>query len=117
MLFEEDPLVRQIKQLARMLAALAGASGDMLTPSAEDELEGAYLALLGLDARFASELAVPALVRMLHDPQHRALLPELLDAHAAILERRGDALAAQRMRSRAEEASGLVGADAPDDGV
>lgn len=104
MLFESDPILRQIKQLGQMVQALRGASGAV--PEEEDveqSLADAYLALLGLDIPFADSLGVDALLRMLHLEEQRRALAELLIAHGDVLASRGDAAGAAVRWARARE--------------
>ena len=104
MLFESDPIIRQIKALGQMVAALAGASGAV--PEGEDieqALADAYLGLLGLDVPFADSLEVEGLLAMLRDDGQRRSLAELLIAHGDMLAARGDDGAARRRWNRARE--------------
>ncbi len=102
MLFESDPILRTIKQIAQMVAALAGASGDVPDDlEVDDALGDAYLGLLGLDRAFAESLTPDGLLRMLHDPAQREALVELLLAHGDLLAHRGDAAGASRQWARA----------------
>lgn len=112
MLFERDPILRQIKQLADMVAAIAGASSAV--PEGEDmeqALADAYLGLLGLDVPFADSLEVDALLGMLHDEGQRRALVELLLAHGDMLAARGDEGGARRRWERARQVL-LVSPDA-----
>lgn len=102
MLFESDPIIRQIKQLADFAAAMAGASGSVNGDDLEAQIQEAYLGLLGIDADFADSLGPEALLRMMHDDHQREALVRLLLAHGDLQASRGDDAGARRRWLRAE---------------
>lgn len=85
MSFEQDTILRQVKQLARALARLVG-----LRAKAEDREEARqtlgelYRSLLGLDRDFLRLADAETLARALGHPQRVGLLVRLLEEEAAL---------------------------------
>jgi len=97
----DDFVLRQIQQIADMLAALAGSPSDALPDGALDEIDDAYRNLLGMDPDLADALDAETLLRGLNDARERDALVDLTLAHAEAQARSGDPEAARSRLLRA----------------
>ena len=95
----DDFIMRQIRQIAELVARLADSdrgSDEAEERDVDDAIAEGYRALLALDPALASALAAPSLVAMLAEPALREPLAQLLLAHGDVERRRGDEAGAQR---------------------
>jgi hypothetical protein len=97
----DDYILRQIQKVGELLAMIAAGARGQVDPGIDDALEDAYRALLGLDAGLADSLSPSSLLRMLHEPDTRRVLVELVAAHGDLCLQRDDVAGAVRRWRRA----------------
>ena len=100
MLFD-DYILRQVRQVGELMAAISAGARGKVAPGIDEALREAYRALLGLDAGLADSLSPSSLLRMLHEPDTRRALVELVTAHGDLCLQRDDAEGAVRRWRRA----------------
>ncbi len=97
----DDFILRQIQQIANLLAAVAGSPHGLLPDGLLEQIEGAYGDLLGLDHDLADSFDAATLGRMLHGERERDALIDLLLAHAEASARTDDVTGATRRLAKA----------------
>lgn len=100
MLFD-DYIMRQVQKVGELLAMISAGARGQVDPGIDEALQEAYRALLGLDAGLAESLSPSSLLRMLHEPDTRRALVELVAAHGDLCLQRGDVDGAARRWRRA----------------
>ena len=94
--FVDDFLLRQIQQIADLVAAIARSPHGQLPDDLFAQIDQAYRDLLGLDSDLVDSLDTESLRRTLHDERERDALIDLLLAHAEASARIGDVSGAAR---------------------
>lgn len=102
----DDYVMRQVQKIAELAAAIAKGSSSAGPDDLEIEIEAAYRELIGIDSALVDTLAGPSLLGLLQDDRQRAALADLLEAHAAVAEAKGDLGRAERRREKATSLRG-----------
>ncbi len=100
MLFD-DYVLRQIRKIAELVAAIGTRASGQGFEDLEAELEEAYRSLVGMDRQMAERLAPESLARLLGEPRQVRALATLMKAHGDLYEARERIDAASRMWERA----------------
>jgi hypothetical protein len=104
--FERDFLMRQVKQLAELLAKIARLRAARQHAVALTEIGAAYDGL-GIKKSMLEYLDVGSLIRMIEQPEALLAIGRLMEQEAAILEEQGDPRAeAKKQRAEALIAAG-----------
>jgi hypothetical protein len=93
----DDYVMRQIKKIGELAAALAAGLSGRTYESAEAELDEAYRALLGMERALADRMSAESLARLLGDPDQTRALALLMKAHGDLCASRGELDAAARL--------------------
>jgi len=96
---ERDLIVRQIKQLAALVARVL--TGKMLAPEAEEELRRSTREMLGVEAELLGALDARSAADLLARSERIALYARIVSAQAEVRARTGDAPGANEERRRA----------------
>ncbi len=100
-MYEQDYLLRLAKQLTAVIQRIAGLR--KAAPEALAQAEQAYGDLFGLPPGLIDVMAPAELARLVGDPGKIAMLVQLLEVEAGLLEDTGRSDEAERKRTRAEE--------------
>ena len=109
----DDYLMRAIEQLAQAVARILRRLEAGEHEQAETELAQAYDTLLGGDRVFLGMVDAATLANLLGSAEKTCLLAKLSLIEARLLETRGDALGAAKLRTRASALSALARAADP----
>lgn len=100
-MFVDDFVLRQIQQIANLVAAVAGSAHGLLPEGILAQIEATYAELLGLDGDLVDSLDAATLGRMLHTDEERDGLIDLLLAHAEASARSDEVCGATRRIAKA----------------
>jgi hypothetical protein len=102
-MFERDYIVRQIKQLRALLAAIFKLKKEEKLDEALEQLQGAFPPFFGIEYRMLAGFDSASAAKLLVDSGRIKILAQLLEEEADIHRRRGDVELSAAKRQHALE--------------
>jgi len=100
--FEDDFILRTVRQIAELAARLLGLVEQGETEGVDDELDRAYGTLFGAKADLVRRLDPATVAHLCRSPEQMQAVIDLCRVEAALRDSEGEEAEAERLRARAE---------------